>query len=149
MGSVAFAPGCFDVLHYGHIQMLARAKGLGADRLIVGLNTDESIRLLKGARRPINPYQQRYECLMAIRWVDEVVPIVDLTPCRLIQQMKPEIVVKGPGYSPDSMPERRIVESYGGRIVILDGPEISTTLILQRGQDDSLSDRRQFRETED
>jgi len=129
--TLVFAGGCFDLLHFGHLMMLARARALG-DRLIVGLNTDESIRGLKGPGRPIISYFHRYECLKAVRWVDDVIPIVDSTPVALIRQMKPEVVVKGPGYDPGRMPEAPIVESYGGRIVILDGPDISTTSILER-----------------
>lgn len=130
---LVFAGGCFDLLHYGHLTMLARARGLG-DRLIVGLNTDESIRGLKGPARPIVCYAHRYECLKAVRWVDDVIPIVDATPCELLRMLKPEVVVKGPGYDRDRMPESAIVESYGGRIVIVDGPDISTTKLLQRLQ---------------
>lgn len=132
-GTVVFAGGCFDLLHYGHLMILARARSYG-DKLIVGLNTDESIRRLKGPSRPIVPYQWRFESLMSVRWVDEVIPIVDDTPCELLRNLKPEIIVKGPGYDPGSMPEAAIVESYGGRVVILDGPEISTTLLLERLQ---------------
>ncbi len=145
MLKVVFAGGCFDVLHYGHLQMLARARALG-DRLIVGLNTDESVRGLKGDNRPIIPYFQRYECLMAVRWVDEVIPIVDATPCNLLRNLRPEILVKGPGYALDTMPEASVVESYGGRIVFLDGPEVSTTGLVTRcrGYDGKISDRPQF-----
>lgn len=131
MSTIVFAPGCFDLLHFGHLMLLAKARALG-DRLIVGLNTDASIEGLKGPSRPIVPYDHRYECLMAVRWVDEVIPIVDSTPCNLIRQMKPDVVVKGPGYDLSRMPEAAIVESYGGRVVILDGPEISTTQIIAR-----------------
>lgn len=145
--TIVFAPGCFDLLHYGHLQMLARARALG-DRLIVGLNTDESIRRLKGMSRPIVVYQQRYECLMAVRWVDEVIPIVDDTPCSLIEHLKPEVVVKGPGYDRHRMPESPIVESYGGRIVFFDGPDVSTTQLLQR-LNHAIPDRRQLGELED
>jgi rfaE bifunctional protein nucleotidyltransferase chain/domain len=119
------------MLHFGHLGLLARARALG-DRLIVGLNTDESVRSLKGPSRPIIPWNERYECLKAVRWVDDVIPIVDWTPCKLIEQLKPEIVVKGPGYVRDRMPEAGIVESYGGRVVILEGPEISTTRLIER-----------------
>lgn len=131
MSIVVFAPGCWDLLHAGHVQLLRRARSLG-DRLIVGLNTDESISGLKGPTRPIIPYRDRYECLKAVRWVDDVIPIVGATPCELIRMLRPEVVVKGPGYDRHRMPEASIVESYGGRIVILDGPEISTTRILER-----------------
>lgn len=133
MSIIVFAPGVFDILHFGHLMMLARARALG-DRLIVGLNTDASVRGLKGPLRPIVPYDQRYECLKAVRWVDDVIPIVDATPCDLIRQLKPDIVVKGVGYALDRMPEAAIVESYGGRIVIFDGPEISTTRMIERIQ---------------
>lgn len=129
--TLVFAPGCFDLLHAGHVRMLTQARAL-CSRLMVGLNTDESISRLKGPTRPIIPYQQRYECLVALRCVDEVIPIVDDTPCNLLRILRPEIVVKGPGNIRDRMPEFPVVSSYGGSIVIMDGPDVSTTQILQR-----------------
>lgn len=138
--TLVFAPGCFDLLHAGHVQMLTQARALG-DSLMIGLNTDESITRLKGSTRPIIPYQQRYECLVALRCVDEVIPIVDDTPCELLRILRPEIIVKGPGYERHRMPEFPIVSSYGGSIVFFDGPDVSTTIILQR-LENAVSDRR-------
>lgn len=127
--TLVFCGGCFDVLHYGHISLLRRARKLG-DRLIVGLNTDASVSALKGPGRPVVSYAERYECLIALRYVDEVIPIVDLDPCALLSKLQPDIVVKGPGYSVASMVERLVVNEYGGQIVILDGPAVSTTSIV-------------------
>lgn len=122
--------GCFDVLHYGHIQFLRRCRELGS-RLIVGINCDESIRRLKGPTRPIHTLEQRFEQLNALRCVDGVYVFLDDTPCKAIASLKPQFVVKGPGYSRDNMPEAPIVESYGGKVFILDGPDLSSTKILQ------------------
>lgn len=132
MPILVFCPGCFDLLHVGHVRLLQRAREMG-DRLIVGLNTDESVRLQgKGPDRPLIDYESRREILEAIRWVDEVIPIVDRTPCELVRNLRPEILVKGPGYARDIMPEAAIVESYGGRVVFLDGPEVSTTRLVTK-----------------
>lgn len=128
-----FAGGCFDWLHFAHIDFLQRARALG-DVLVVGLNTDESIRMLKGPGRPLIPLRWRRESLLALRCVDDVVLIDDPLPIAAILSVRPQIVVKGPGYDPEAMPEREAVVSIGGRIVILDGPEgVSTTGLLRRG----------------
>lgn len=131
MPVVVFCGGCFDLLHAGHVSLLQRAAALG-DKLIVGLNTDQSVMRLKGSGRPIIPYEQRRLCLAALRCVDEVIPIVGDDPCHLIKMLTPEIVVKGPGYSAEAMIERDVVAGYGGKIVILDGPDVSTTKIQRR-----------------
>lgn len=123
--------GCFDVLHFGHFESLRRARDLG-DRLIVGLNTDDSVRRLKGSSRPIHNENQRMTQLLSLRFVDEVIFFFGDTPCDIISELKPDVIVKGPGYSPTNMPEASIVNAYGGKIVILNGPEISTTKILDR-----------------
>ncbi len=129
---VVFTNGCFDVaLHVGHAQFLRRCRELGG-KLIVGLNTDESIRRLKGPTRPICTLAERLEVLLACRYVDEVIAFDESTPCELIRRLRPDIIVKGPGYSPENMPEAAVVKGYGGRVVILDGPPVSTTEIMER-----------------
>lgn len=151
LGAIArtvFCGGVFDILHPGHCQMLRRAKELGG-RLIVGLNTDVSVRRLKGPRRPVNCYEHRRDMLLAIRWVDEVVPIVGLTPIELIERLRPDVVVKGRGYQKHRLPETLIVESYGGQVVILDGPDISTTQLLQKWGQHEISDRPKPGDAED
>lgn len=121
--------GCFDVLHFGHFECLRKARDLG-DRLIVGINSDESVRRLKGPTRPIHSVDQRRAQLMAIKHVDEVVVYDEPTPCRIIQQLKPDIVVKGFGYHPEKMPEAIVIKGYGGKIVIVETCDLSTTRIM-------------------
>lgn len=126
-----FTNGCFDVLHAGHIQFLRQCRELGT-RLIVGVNTDESVARLKGWHRPVVALADRMVVLRAIRYVDQVVSFSQDTPCELIDELRPDIIAKGPGYSEANMPEAAIVNAYGGRVVILDGPDISTTQLIER-----------------
>lgn len=130
---IVFTSGCFDILHAGHVRFLQQARRLGG-MLIVGVNSDGSVRRLKGPSRPINPLVERMDVLASLRCVDGVLPFSEDTPCRLIAELRPAIVVKGPGYTRENMPEWAIVESYGGRAVLLDGPPISTTRIIERIQ---------------
>lgn len=128
---IVFAGGCFDWLHWAHIDFLQRARDLGG-RLIVGLNTDESIRRLKGETRPLITYENRRKSLLALRCVDEVVPIAEDTPVSLILQIRPKFIVKGIGYSAETMIEAEAAKTVGASIVILDGPEgVSTTNLLR------------------
>lgn len=129
--TTVFTNGCFDLFHAGHVVFLSRCRALG-DRLIVGLNTDDSVRRLKGPARPICTFAERSQVLLGCRYVDEVVGFGDLTPCRLIEQLRPAVIVKGPGYSIDNMPEATVVKEYGGQVVLLDGPPISSTEIIAR-----------------
>lgn len=129
--TLVFTNGCFDLLHMAHVRFLHQCRLLG-DRLIVGMNSDESVRRLKGPSRPICNQVERWAVLESVRWVDEVFLFDEPTPCELIKKLRPDIIVKGPGYSPENMPEAAIVESYGGKVVILDGPDISTTKIIER-----------------
>ena len=118
--STVFTNGCFDVLHIGHIRLLKAAKSYG-DRLIVGINSDESVRRLKGSSRPINVQAFRKEILEAFECVDEVIIFDEDTPCELISKIKPDIHVKGGDYDPmdyNSMPEAKIVHEYGGEVKI-------------------------------
>lgn len=129
--TIVFTNGCFDVLHVGHVQFLERARALG-DGLVVGINSDESVQKLKGPGRPINCLDNRIYVLRAIRWVDAVVPFDDLEPSQLVRIFRPDILVKGPGYSRENMPEAKVAEEWGAQVVILDGPDISTTKILEK-----------------
>ncbi len=128
---IVFTNGCFDVLHRGHVELLRQARELG-DLLIVGVNSDESVQKLKGPERPVNCLADRIAVLEAIRWVGGVVPFNDLNPSRLVEKIRPHILVKGPGYSRENMPEAKVAEAWGAEIVILSGPEISTTKIIEK-----------------
>lgn len=123
--------GCFDVLHFGHFDFLRRCRELG-DKLIVGLNSDESVRRLKGPTRPIHNLRQRLAQLAGIRYIDHTAVFDEDNPCQILSRIKPDIIVKGPGYNLDNMPEANIVKQYGGEIVILHGPDLSTTKILEK-----------------
>ena len=104
-----FTNGCFDILHKGHIELLCFAKSLG-DRVIVGLNSDASVRLLKGPSRPLNTEQDRKHILEAIKYVDEVIVFDDETPYKLIKKLNPDIIVKGGDYKPHQVAGNDICE---------------------------------------
>ena len=112
---IVFTNGCFDILHVGHIRYLKAAKDLG-DVLIVGLNTDASVKRLKGNDRPINSESDRAEVLLALEAVDHVVLFGEQTAESLIAEVKPNIYVKGGDYTLETLPEVKIVQSYGGRV---------------------------------
>jgi rfaE bifunctional protein nucleotidyltransferase chain/domain len=115
--TVVFTNGCFDVLHAGHVGYLAFAREQG-DALIVGLNDDESVRGLKGAARPIVPFEQRAEMLLGLRSVDAVVGFAQSTPEELLEIVRPDVHVKSDQYRADELPERTVVLQHGGRIVL-------------------------------
>ena len=115
--SVALANGCFDVLHVGHVRLLAEARQ-HADLLVVALNTDESARALKGEGRPFVPLAERMEVVAALAGVDYVTSFGETTAGALIEALRPEVQIKGTDRSPETVPERAQVERYGGRIVI-------------------------------
>ena len=130
--SVAFANGCFDVLHVGHIRYLQGAAEQG-DVLVVGVNGDESVRELKGAGRPAMSENERAEIIAAIRGVDYVTIFRERSPARLIGDLKPDVQCKGTDYTADSVPEAEVVRSYGGRIAIVGDPkDHSTTELLEK-----------------
>ena len=134
---VVFTNGCFDILHAGHVRYLTEAKKLG-DILIVGLNSDESVRQLKGEDRPVNPAEDRAEVLAGLRSVDHVVVFDDATAEELVRQIQPDIYVKGGDYSLDRLPEATIVAAYGGRTVLVPMVEgRSTTNVIRRLQQPS------------
>ena len=114
---VVFTNGCFDVVHAGHVQYLAWARAQG-DALIVGLNGDASVRGLKGPQRPFVPFAGRAAVLAALRSVDAVVGFDESTPVALLDALKPDVHVKSAQYRIEELPERYVVESNGGRIVL-------------------------------
>ena len=115
---IVFTNGCFDILHRGHIAHLAQAKALG-DVLVVGLNTDDSVRRLKGRGRPINNLEDRVEILSALDSVDHIVSFSSDTPIDLITGLRPHLYVKGGDYTKESLPETPMVERMAGEVVIL------------------------------
>lgn len=129
---IVFTNGCFDILHHGHISYLNRAKALG-DVLIVGLNSDASVRALKGPRRPINPEGDRAAVLAALGCVDLVVLFEEATPARLIEAIRPDLFVKGGDYTIATLPEAPLVQRLGGEVKLLDFlDDRSTTSIIDR-----------------
>jgi D-glycero-beta-D-manno-heptose 1-phosphate adenylyltransferase len=130
---LVFTNGVFDILHAGHVRYLQQARELG-DLLIVGVNSDESVRRLgKGPNRPVNPEADRVAVLEALRDVAGAVVFEEDTPEALIGLLKPEVHVKGGDYRADEMPETPLVRSYGGEVVILPFLEgRSTTQMLKR-----------------
>lgn len=129
---IVFTNGCFDLLHLGHVTYLTQAKILG-DILIIGVNSDESIRQLKGANRPVNCLSDRLAILAALESVNYVIPFTELTPRNLIQIIRPDIYVKGGDYTPEMLPEVPLVEELGGKVKILPYvSNISTTAIVNR-----------------
>ena len=130
--SVVFTNGCFDILHAGHVSYLERAKAKG-DLLVVGINTDLSVRALKGASRPIVPEEQRMRILAALSCIDYIIPFDEETPQELIASLVPDILVKGADYSPESIVGYDIVTAHGGRVEVIDFIDgISTTNIVEK-----------------
>ena len=129
---VVFTNGCFDLLHPGHIRSLEQARALG-DALIVGLNSDASVRQLKGQGRPVIPERERAEILAALESVDAVVIFDDLTPREVIARLLPDVLVKGGDWPGDQIVGREEVEAAGGRVVLAPVvPGYSTTDILKK-----------------
>ncbi len=119
---VVFANGCFDLLHVGHVRYLEAAKGLG-DLLVVGVNSDEQVRRLKGEGRPFVPERERAEVVASLRAVDYVTVFHEPTVAELLLALRPEIHAKGTDYTEESVPERDVVRSYGGRVQIVGDPK--------------------------
>jgi len=129
---VVFTNGCFDVLHRGHVAYLNQAKRLG-DVLVVAVNSDASVRRLKGPGRPVNPVEDRAAVLAALSCVDYVVVFEEDSPAALIEAVRPDIYVKGGDYTLDMIPERALVEAIGGQVRVLDYvADRSTTAIIER-----------------
>jgi rfaE bifunctional protein nucleotidyltransferase chain/domain len=129
---IVFTNGCFDILHPGHIDLLRRARGL-ADVLVVAINTDESVKRMKGPNRPILPEAERAELLAGLEMVDFVFSFGEDTPLEAILKLRPDVLVKGADWSPGAIVGRSEVESWGGTVVAL--PLVagkSTTGIVER-----------------
>ena len=127
---VVFTNGCFDILHVGHLRYLSEARSLG-DVLVVGLNSDYSVRRLKGDRRPIVPQEERREMLLGLRSVDIVLIFDEDTPAQIIAQVRPDVLVKGGDWAPENIVGADLVQSYGGEVHSLSFVEgKSTTNII-------------------
>jgi rfaE bifunctional protein nucleotidyltransferase chain/domain len=124
--TIAFANGCFDILHVGHVRYVAGARAL-ADRLVVAVNDDASVRGLKGDGRPILCEHARAELVAALRDVDYVVLFGDATVERLLRLLTPDVHCKGTDYTVETVPERDVVRSYGGRTAIVGDPKDHST----------------------
>ncbi len=116
--AVVFTNGCFDILHVGHVRYLKAAAELG-DHLVIGLNTDMSVRHLKGPGRPVQNENDRAEILLALSCVDLVVPFSQETPLEIITWLKPDILVKGGDYSPETIVGAREIVTWGGKVLTL------------------------------
>jgi rfaE bifunctional protein nucleotidyltransferase chain/domain len=132
--TVALANGCFDVLHVGHVRLLAEATE-HADLLVVALNDDESVRTNKGAARPFVPLEERMEVIAAIEGVRYVTSFGEPSAESLLAALRPDVHVKGTDWTAETVPERDVVLAYGGRIAICGDPKTrsSTTLIEKMG----------------
>lgn len=124
--TIALANGCFDVLHVGHVRYLEGA-AREADRLVVAVNDDESVRVLKGPGRPILPGTARAELIAALRCVDYVIVFSERTVERLLRRLTPDVHCKGTDYTADTVPERDVVREYGGRVAIVGDPKDHST----------------------
>ena len=130
--SILFTNGCFDVLHYGHVSYLAEASDL-ADKMIIGLNSDASVRRLKGENRPINGQYERAVLLAALQFVDAVVIFEEDTPEKLIKTIEPNILVKGGDYTIDTIVGADFVMAQGGKVITIPlVKNFSSTLIIKR-----------------
>jgi len=129
---IVFANGCFDVLHVGHVRYLAGARELG-DLLIVGINSDEQVAIQKGTGRPVLPASERAEIVAALESVSYVTIFDEPTVEELLLALKPDVHAKGTDYTTDTVPERDVVRSYGGRVAIVGDPkDHSTSAIIAR-----------------
>lgn len=123
---IVLANGCFDILHVGHIRYLSEAKKLG-DCLIVGVNSDESVKNIKDTNRPIIPLEERIKILNEIEYIDYLIVISEDTADEIIRIIKPDIHTKGTDYTLNNVPEKDVVASYGGKVAIVGDPKSHST----------------------
>lgn len=129
---IVLANGCFDLLHVGHIRYLEAARRLGTV-LVVGINSDEQVKKLKGANRPLMPEDERAEIVAALRFVDLVTVFNEPTVAELIRAIRPDVHAKGTDYTEETVPEREIVREHGGRTMIVGDPkDHSTTALIEQ-----------------
>jgi D-beta-D-heptose 7-phosphate kinase/D-beta-D-heptose 1-phosphate adenosyltransferase len=134
-GKIVFSNGCFDIIHYGHVQYLAKARTFG-DIMIVGINTDASIKRIKGEKRPVITENERLYMLASLECIDYVILFDEDTPVNLIQKIQPDIMVKGSDWKIEQLPGREIVEAKGGQVILVDlVAGLSTTGIIQKIKD--------------
>lgn len=130
--TLAWANGCFDLLHVGHIRFIQGAAAV-ADLLIVGVNGDDSVRELKGPDRPLMPAAERAEIIAALEGVDYVLVFEERSPAAILSRLRPDFQCKGTDYTADSVPEAEIVRAYGGKVMIVGDPkDHSTTALISR-----------------
>ena len=130
--TIVFTNGVFDLLHRGHVEYLEESRALG-DRLVVGVNSDASVRRIKGPERPLVPAEERAELLQALACVDLAVIFDEETPERLIREVQPDVLVKGGDWTPDRIVGREFVEARGGRVLNVPLREgLSTTALIER-----------------
>lgn len=129
---VVFTNGCFDIIHAGHVRYLTEARERG-DLLVVGLNSDGSVRRLKGSARPVNEERDRAEVLLGLKAVDYVTIFAEDTAAETIAALKPSVYAKGADYTRETLPEAELVEDYGGEVAFIDlAPGRSTSGIIAR-----------------
>ncbi|MBT5939815.1 MAG: D-glycero-beta-D-manno-heptose 1-phosphate adenylyltransferase, partial [Rhodospirillaceae bacterium] len=129
---IGFTSGCFDLLHPGHISTIAKAKA-ACDKLIIGLNSDGSVKRLKGEDRPIQSEAARAQVLASLELVDAVVIFSEDTPGETLEALKPDVFIKGADYTIDDIPEAKVVQAYGGEIVLAELEEgHSTTATIEK-----------------
>jgi D-beta-D-heptose 7-phosphate kinase/D-beta-D-heptose 1-phosphate adenosyltransferase len=132
---IGFTNGCFDILHPGHVKVLTAARG-ACDRLVVGLNSDASVKRLKGEGRPVQDERARAEVLAALEAVDLIVIFEEDTPIKLITQIEPNVLAKGGDYTLEQVVGHEIVAANGGEIVLIDTLEgFSTTSLVRRARE--------------
>ena len=131
--SITLANGAFDLLHVGHVRYLGAARALGG-RLVVAINSDESVRALKGEGRPILPERERAEIVAALAAVDAVVIFPELDVRAIIHEIHPDVQAKGTDYTAESVPERDVVLAYGGRVEIVGDPKDHSTSEIIRSR---------------
>ena len=132
--SIILTNGCFDVLHAGHVRYLEGARALG-DVLVVGVNSDRQVRALKGEGRPLLPEDERAELIASLAAVDLVTIFDEPTVTELLMALRPDVHAKGTDYTEETVPERAVVRSYGGRVVIVGDPkDHSTSELISRFQ---------------
>jgi rfaE bifunctional protein nucleotidyltransferase chain/domain len=134
---IVLANGCFDILHVGHVRYLEGARALG-DLLVVAINADEQVRILKGEGRPLVPERERAEIIAGLRAVDFVTIFPEPNVEAILRAIRPDIHAKGTDYTEDSVPERDVVRSFGGRVAIVGDPKdhSSSEMISQLGPRD-------------
>ena len=129
---IVFTNGCFDIIHLGHIELLAKASDLG-DKLIIGINSDLSVKSLKGKERPVLDEKSRSIIIAALNFVDAVVVFEELTPLKIIKKIQPEIIVKGGDYDEDDVVGKNFISKYDGSVIILPLTKgFSSTSILNK-----------------